>query len=68
MFNCYDSDTCNVQPAVLPVNEGFTKENTFFLIHLMCHLELDGGGPAKSLNDLNRRLRLGTKTKKLLWE
>ena len=66
----YDSDTCNVQPtAPLPVNEGFTKEQALFLIHLMkVYLEVDGGGPAKSLDDFNRRLKLGKKTKKLLWE
>ncbi|XP_051254001.1 uncharacterized protein LOC127362374 [Dicentrarchus labrax] len=70
LAGCTCTDTCNVQvTAPLPVNECFNKEQTFFLIHLMgIHLEVEGEGPAKSLNDLNRRLRLGKKTKTLLWE
>ena len=65
MFIFYDSDTCE-PTAPLPVNEGFTKEQTLFLIQLI-HLEIDGEGPATSLEDLNRRLRSGKKTKKVLW-
>ena len=73
LFPFYDSDTCNVQATAplpnAPLNEGFNKEQTLFLIHLMgIHLEVEGEGPAKSLNDLNRRLRLGKKTKRRLWE
>ncbi|XP_059894292.1 uncharacterized protein LOC132447508 isoform X1 [Gadus macrocephalus] len=68
--DCSCTDTCNIKPtAPLPVNEGFTKAQTHFLIHLMkVHLEVEGGIPVKSLDDLNRRLRLGKKPKKLLWE
>ncbi|XP_051280150.1 uncharacterized protein LOC127376842 isoform X2 [Dicentrarchus labrax] len=70
LADCTCTDTCNVQvTASLPVNECFNKEQTLFLIHLMgIHLEVEGEGPAKSLNDLNRRLRLRKKTKTLLWE
>ena len=32
------------------------------------HLAVEGEGPAKTIDDLNRRMRLGKKTKKLLWE
>ena len=32
------------------------------------HLAVEGEGPAKTFDDLNRRMRLGKKTKKLLWE
>ena len=81
MFPFYDSDTCNIKPTAplpvncgeksitLPVNKGFTKKQTLFLIHLMgIHLAVEGEGPAKTFDDLNRRMRLAKKTKKLLWE
>ncbi|XP_030195867.1 peroxisomal 2,4-dienoyl-CoA reductase [(3E)-enoyl-CoA-producing] isoform X2 [Gadus morhua] len=63
-------DTSEVEPtAPLPVNEGFTKEQTLFLIQQI-RLELGGEGPATatSFDDLNRRLRSGKKSKKVLWE
>ncbi|CAL8234294.1 unnamed protein product [Boreogadus saida] len=42
---------------------------TLFIIHLMgIHLAVEGEGPAKTFDDLNRRMRLGKRTKKLLWE
>ena len=83
MFPFHDLDTCNVPPTAplpvscddqgnpLPVNNGFTKKQTLFLIRLMgTHLEVEGEGTAKSIHDLNRRLgKLGKKTKKLRrWE
>ncbi|XP_041944469.1 uncharacterized protein LOC121706628 [Alosa sapidissima] len=79
LTDCTCTDICNVQDAplstaplpiaALPMNEGFSKDQTLFLIHQMgIHLEVEGEGPAKSLNDLNRRLRFGKKTKWLLWE
>ncbi|CAL8309356.1 unnamed protein product [Boreogadus saida] len=63
-------DTCEVEPtAPLPVHEGFTKEQTLFLIQQI-RLELGGEGPVTvtSFDDLNRRLRSGKKSKKVLWE
>ncbi|CAL8252097.1 unnamed protein product [Boreogadus saida] len=80
--DCTCTDTCNIKPTAplpvncgeksitLPVNKGFTKKQTLFLIHLMrIHLEVKGEGTAKSIHALNRRLKFGKKSKKLRrWE
>ncbi|CAL8406968.1 unnamed protein product [Arctogadus glacialis] len=69
-MDCTCTDTCNIHPnPPRRLNEVFDKPQTLFLIHLMgIHLAVEGEGPAKTIDDLNRRMRLGKKTKKLLWE
>ncbi|KAL0978010.1 hypothetical protein UPYG_G00164730 [Umbra pygmaea] len=55
--------------ASIVVNKNFSKDQTLFLIDLMrLQMEEQGKGPPKSLQDLNQRLRLARKSKKLLWE
>lgn len=55
--------------ASLVANETFLKEHTLFLIDLMrLQIEAEGKGPPRSLHDLNQRLKLARKSKKMLWE
>ncbi|CAL8313895.1 unnamed protein product [Arctogadus glacialis] len=69
-MDCTGTDTCNIHPnPPRRLNEVFDKAQTLFLIHLMgIHLAVEGEGPAKTFDDLNRRMRFGKKTKKLLWK
>ncbi|CAM4610417.1 unnamed protein product [Leuciscus chuanchicus] len=55
--------------ASLVANETFLKDQTLFLIDLMrLQTEAEGKGLPRSLHDLNHRLKLVRKSKKLLWE
>ncbi|CAM4610390.1 unnamed protein product [Leuciscus chuanchicus] len=55
--------------ASLVANETFLKDQTLFLIDLMrLQTEAEGKGLPRSLHDLNHRLKLARKSKKLLWE
>ena len=56
-------------PGSLPLNEGFTKHQTLFLIDLMRrHIEAEGDGPPKSLNELKARLKSARSSKTQLWK
>ncbi|XP_030285167.1 uncharacterized protein LOC115588612 isoform X2 [Sparus aurata] len=53
----------------LPGNEGFSREQTLFLIDLMRqHLAAESDGLPKSLKELNSRLKLARCNKKNLWK
>ncbi|XP_061593365.1 uncharacterized protein LOC133457971 [Cololabis saira] len=52
----------------LPANEGFTRDQTLFLIELMRHhLETEADGLPKTLKELNARLKSARSNKKNLW-
>lgn len=56
-------------PGPPPLNEGFTKHQTLFLIDLMRqHIDAEGDGPPKSLNELNARLKSARSSKTQLWK
>ncbi|KAM9365807.1 uncharacterized protein KZ484_011899 [Pholidichthys leucotaenia] len=55
--------------APVVVNEGFTKDQTLFLIDLIRqYIEIEGEGPPETLKDLNKRLKFAKPRKKLLWD
>ncbi|XP_067227140.1 uncharacterized protein [Chanodichthys erythropterus] len=52
----------------LPANDGFSKEQTLFMINLMRqHIEREGEGLPKTLEELNARLKSAMRSKKHLW-
>ncbi|KAK7175440.1 hypothetical protein R3I93_002372 [Phoxinus phoxinus] len=60
----------NTLPSLipLPANDGFNKEQTLFLINLMRqHIEREGEGLPKTLEELNARLKSAMRSKKHLW-
>ncbi|KAJ3599416.1 hypothetical protein NHX12_033379 [Muraenolepis orangiensis] len=63
------TEASSPSPVPMQANEGFTKQQTLFLINLMRqHLEAEGVGLPKSLKELNARLKPGKGKKKLLWQ
>lgn len=59
----------NVSAAAMPVNLGFSTEQTLFVIDLIReYIEADGEGPPRSLKELSYRLKLAKKSKKQMWE
>lgn len=53
----------------LPGNEGFSRDQTLFLIGLMCqHLAAEANGLPNNLKELNSRLKSARSNKKNLWK
>ncbi|XP_067284845.1 uncharacterized protein [Pseudorasbora parva] len=63
-----NSDAALPSLIPLPANDGFSKEQTLFLINLMRqHIEREGEGLPKTLEELNARLKSAMRSKKHLW-
>lgn len=59
----------SISTAAMPVNLGFSTEQTLFVIDLIReYIEADGEGPPRSLKELSYRLKLAKKSKKQMWE
>lgn len=63
-----ESET-NTAEVGLPSNQGFSREQTLFLIHLMRqHLMKDHADLPKTLSELSSRVKMGRGQKKVFWQ